>query len=148
MTELLWCCQFLKFIVSVMEWVTVVELYWYGKTGVLVDKPLLLPCCIPQIPRRLAWGWTWTPMVTCWELTASAMAWLLDCWNTWKDLGQFWLKSEPGILWRWCNNADHCNATFSQGQISMDEGAENLAHFNVLSSICLIAVREKLWKTW
>jgi len=61
--------------------------------------------------------WTWTPMVTCWELTASAMAWLLDCWNTRKDLRQFWLKFEPGILWRLCTNADHCNATFSQGQI-------------------------------
>jgi hypothetical protein len=45
---------------------------------------------------------------------------------------QFWLKFEPGTLWRLCNDADHCNATFSQGQISMDEGAKNLTHFNTL----------------
>jgi hypothetical protein len=38
------------------EYEALVELYLFGKTRVLGDKPVPLPFCLPQILHGLAWA--------------------------------------------------------------------------------------------
>jgi hypothetical protein len=45
-----------------------------GKTEVLIENLVSVPLCLSEMPHGLAWGQTWAPATTGWQLTTRSTA--------------------------------------------------------------------------
>jgi len=53
---------------------------WWNDTEIGKTEVLSVPLCLSEMPHGLAWGQTWVPVTTGWQLTTWSMAKKREGW--------------------------------------------------------------------
>ena len=109
------------------------ECWWndteIGKTEVLIENPDSVPLCLSEMPHGLAWGQTWAPVTTGWQLTTWSMA-------KKKGGGVFTLTKVVWLSPLWILFIETCLPNEISHSLTMTV-EDTMAHSSTGNSICM-----------